>query len=394
MIIRRLREDENGQLSEVESLGFLYSANVREAAEEPLKSEVYGAFTDDDQTLMSAIYTPEYHSWCGEITLPSVGIGGVATRPEYRRGGAIRGVFEEIFRLAPEKNWVTSTLYPFSFDYYRQFGYERVFKVHTVTMRPNVLAKFPRNNDAKLYSFRNPEMKADILEVYNTYAKRHGLMYRRDEKTHAYSDDPYKTRRMTYVHYNADGKADACAVLCKEDANMTVKNLAYLDAEGLKGFLGFLRAFDGQIEEYVFNDLPSTEELDAVVGNYIDVGYDCDSCGMGRILLLETLLKNWVYPSGIGHFRLRCDDFLEWNRAVWDVSYANGKGMVTKLPYDADYDISAAIAPLSRFIMEGGYSVRTASYLDGAEIRNADCIETEDFFRAFPAQNFYIHDRF
>ena len=48
MIIRRLREDENGKLSEVESLGFCYSSDVREAAENPLRSEVYGAFDDND----------------------------------------------------------------------------------------------------------------------------------------------------------------------------------------------------------------------------------------------------------------------------------------------------------------------------------------------------------
>jgi len=394
MIIRRLRENENGQLCEVESLGFLYSANVRDAAEETLKSEVYGAFLDDDQTLMSAIYTPEYHSWCGDITLPSVGIGGVATRPEYRRGGGIRAVFEKIFQLAPERNWVTSTLYPFSFDYYRQFGYERVFKVHTVTMQANVLSCFPRNTDAKLYTFRTPEMLADILQVYNTYARRHGLMYARNEKTRAYSDDPFKSRKMTYVHYDADGKADAYATLSKDGEAMTVKDLAYIHADGLRGILGFIRTFDGQVSEYRFNDLPSTADLDAVIHNYIDVGYESDSCGMGRILLLETLLQNWVYPTGTGHFRLRCDDFLEWNRAVWDVAYENGKGIVTKLPYDAEFDIAAGIAPLSRMIMEGGYSVRTASYLDGVEIRNGNAVESEDFFRAFPAQDFYIHDRF
>ena len=392
MIIRRLREDENGQLNEVESLSFLYSADVRDAAEHPLLSEVYGAFTDDDQTLMSAIFTPEYHSWCGDITLPSVGIGGVATRPEYRRSGGIRAIFNEIFRLAPERNWVTSTLYPFSFDYYRQFGYERVFKLHTVTLQANVLSCFPRNTDAKLYSFKNKGMLADILEVYNAYAKRHGLMYRRDEKTRAYSDDPYKSKRMTYVHYDANGKADACATMCKDGEAMSVKDLAYLHADGLRGILGFIRTFDGQVNEYRFNDLPSTADLDAVIHNYIDVGYEADSCGMGRILLLETLLQNWVYPACAGCFRLRCDDFLEWNRAVFEVTYADGRGTVTKLPYDAEYDISASIAPLSRLIMEGGYSVRTASYLDGVELRNP--AEAGNFFKAFPAQNFYIHDRF
>ncbi len=392
MIIRRLKENENGQLNQVQCIGFMVSGNVREAAEDKLHSEVYGAFCDDDQTLMAAIFTPEYHSWCGDETLPSVGIGGVATRPEYRRHGCIRAIFQEIFSHAPERGWVTSTLYPFSFDYYRQYGYERVFKKYTVTFPAGVLDCFPRNGDAKLYDFAHPEVLADVLTVYNAYAKKHGLMYKRTEKCRAYSDDPYETRRMTYVHYDENGQPDATATVKKDDDTLQVYNLAWLHPAGLRGMLGFIRCFDGQISEYRFDDLPSPDCLEHVIHNYIDVEYEAESCGMGRVLLLGTLLEKWVYPKENGHFRLRCEDNLDWNRAVWDVTYGEGKATVVKLPYEEAYDISAAIAPLSRMIMEGGFTPDLAMYLDGVDVVNAE--GTGDFCKAFPKQDFYLHDRF
>ncbi len=391
MIVRRIKENENAGLAKVECMGFLYSANLREAAEGTVDSEAYGAFTDDEKTMMAAIYTPEYHSWCGDETLASVGIGGVASIPEFRRHGCVRAIFQKIFSLAPERGWVTSTLYPFSFDYYRQFGYERVFKKYTVTCPAHVLDCCPRNCDVKLYDYEHPEVLDDVLLVYNTYAKKHGLMYRRDEKCRAYSKDPYKSMKMTYVHYT-NGAPDATATVHRDHEAMEVSQLAWLNPTGLRGILGFIRAFDGQVNEYRFDDLPSPDCLEHVLHNYIDIGYEADSCGMGRVLLLGTLLEKWVYPKAAGHFRLRCEDDLEWNRAVWDVTYADGKATVVKLPYEEAYDISAAVAPMSRIIMEGGFTAELAAYLDGVEIVNED--GTEAFCRAFPKCDFYLHDRF
>ncbi len=392
MIIRRIQKHENGQLSRVQCLGFMFSGDMREADQGEMNSEAYGAFCDDDKTLMAAIYTPEYQSWCGEETLGSVGIGGVATRPEYRRHGCIRAIFNEIFSHAVERGWVTSTLYPFSFDYYRQYGYERVFKKYTVTFPTQVLDCCPRNCDVKLYDFDHPEVLADILTVYNAYAKRHGLMYQRTEKRHPYRDDPYKKERLTYVHYGENGTPDATATVHKDDEALEVRELAWLHPAGLCGILGFLRAYDGQVSEYRFDDLPSPDCLEHVIHNYIDVGYEADSCGMGRVLLLETLLQKWVYPAGTGHFRIRCEDFLEWNRAVFDVTWENGKGTVVKLPFEADYDLTAAIPSLSRMIMEGGFTPDLAAYLDGVTIVSET--GTADFCKAFPRKNFYLHDRF
>ena len=116
MIIRRLREDENGKLDAVQSLAFSFSYDMEESDGHGLNSEVYGAFLDDGETLTATIFTPEYDSlYCGK-TFKSVGIGGVASVPEYRRMGAVRAIFDEIFRMAPERGWATSFLYPFSYN--------------------------------------------------------------------------------------------------------------------------------------------------------------------------------------------------------------------------------------------------------------------------------------
>ncbi len=387
MTIRQLKENENGVLDAIQSIAYGGSNNVRESEKEPLEDEVWGAF-DDDGTCMATVFTPEYKSWYYGKTVTCVGIGGVATLPEYRRRGAVRGIFTEIFRQAPERGWAVSYLYPFSFDYYRQFGYEMLFKKHRMVLTMKVLSKFPRNSDAKLYTFRNPEMKKDILAVYNAFAETRRTMFMRDENTHAYSDDPYSSKRWTYIHYSGN-TPDALVTIRLENDGLTIRELCYTSRDALCSMLGFLRAFDGQAFEIRFTDLPDTQDLDAVIGEYVDVEYSSEASGMGRILLLEKLLKNTVYPLEHGCFRLRCDDMLEWNCGVWEVHYGDGLVHVSKLPWDSEYDISASIQSLSRLILCGGYTTESASYLPDVEVKNGD-----DFFRAFPEGRCYVLDRF
>ena len=111
MIVRRLRPNENGKLDAIQSLAFSFSYDMEESDGDGLDEEVYGAFLDDGETLIATIFTPEFNSfYCGKA-YKSVGIGGVATVPEYRRMGAVRAIFGEIFRQAPERGWATS--FPF-----------------------------------------------------------------------------------------------------------------------------------------------------------------------------------------------------------------------------------------------------------------------------------------
>ena len=387
MIIRRLKENEHGVLDAIQSIAYGGSNNVRESEKNPLKSEVWGAF-DDDGICMATVFTPEYKSWYFGKNVACVGIGGVATLPEYRRRGAVREIFNEIFRQAAERDWAVSYLYPFSFDYYRQFGYEMVFKKYKMVFPMKALAKFSRTTDVKLYSFKNPEMKKDILEVYNAFAKTHRTMFVRGENTRAYSDDPYASRRWTYVHYTGD-TPDALATIRLEDDGLTIRELCYTSRDALCSMLGFLRAFDGQAFELRFTDLPDTRDLDAVIGEYVDVEYYSEASGMARIILLEKLLKKTAYPLEHGCFRLRCDDTLEWNRGVWDVHYGDGLIRVEKLPYDSEYDISASIQSLARLMLCGGYTAESAAYLPDVDVKNGD-----DFFRAFPDGRCYVLDRF
>ena len=63
----------------------------------------------------------------GSEMIKTVLTGGVNTFVENRRGGNVRKIFDRIHTVSAEQeDCAVSLLHPFSFAYYRKFGYEKV----------------------------------------------------------------------------------------------------------------------------------------------------------------------------------------------------------------------------------------------------------------------------
>ena len=393
MIIRRLREDEQGKLDAIQSLAFSFPFDKDESDGHGLTAEVYGAFLDDGETLTATIFTPEYRSYYNGKAFPAFGIGGVASLPEYRRLGAVRAIFNHIFSLVPERGWATSYLYPFSFPFYRQFGYERVIKRHAMKFPASVLEDFPRNPQAKLYERDGAVRKEDLLSVYNAWAEKYNITYARDMRSWAWSEKPHQSQDFTYLWFDAAGTPAAYATFSCKHGCMNVRELCYLSPYALRGILGFLRMFEGQVWEYNFTEVPEGCDLDLLLSRYTDIEYREENGAMGRVLLPGVLLENNRYPEEHGHFRLRIDDFLDYSRGVWDVEYEHGSASVRKLPFDEAYDVSMTVPPMTRLLLGSELlDCDHALYLNGVTIENR--AGANDLFRAFPKRPSVLFERF
>lgn len=62
--------------------------------------------------------------WWGQALLPSRSVGGVATDPDEQKLGYAGGLMVEAMHLFREQGCVVSPLWPFSFAYYRKYGWE------------------------------------------------------------------------------------------------------------------------------------------------------------------------------------------------------------------------------------------------------------------------------
>ncbi len=69
-------------------------------------------------------------------------IGGVVTRPDMRRMGAVRESLDVLFEYMHEEGIPFSTLLPFDVPFYRMFGYEGIYRICNISMPVRSLSRY------------------------------------------------------------------------------------------------------------------------------------------------------------------------------------------------------------------------------------------------------------
>lgn len=375
MEVRLLTKREIPEYQKISAASFMWKFNPE--TDNELKDGVYGAF-DDKGRLVAGLETPLFTgNYCGKL-LPVIGIGGVAAMPEYRRGGSVRAIFNELERLAPEKGWAMGFLYPFSINYYSKFGYAYTNRLISVSVDFAKLTAFERSNSVTLFDGKGFD---ELFALHNKCALRYNLMTLREDK-HFFCDKPFENARYTYIWRYPDGSAGAYAdfEIDRQTKSLNARDLWFLDGEALRGIIGFLRNYDGVASKLVIGHLPQTSALLDLFSQVDGVAYSFAGCPAGRIYDLPTILKANDYPQSTGRFVLRCIDSVEQNNGVFEVEYSGGRCCVTENS-GAEPDITLDACACARILLSGrGFTAESARVLDGVEL-DGNCV---DFFRAFP----------
>ncbi len=386
MITRKLcKEKDFQQFSEVSASAFIHNAEETTFDED---IDIFGAFINDGKTLISQIECEFKENWyCGK-TITCAAIGGVASKPEYRRSGGVRETFNAVFENALNKGADISILYPFSLEYYRKFGYETISRYIFAECSFKTFEKIERFSDVVLLT----EDNKDIIEkIYNTVAAKNNMMFARPGAKN-FCTSAYKECRYTY--FIDDGKSMGYVYLIPDRAKriINVEEIIFTDKTALMKLLGFLKIYDGNYEFINFNKLPVNSPVLELISDENKLIKRClHHGGAGRILNIENILKATVYPEKKGEFSLKITDAqIECNNGIFSVKYENGKGYITK-SNSGDYDIALDIRAASRIILgREGLTADEISYMENTELKT-DC---NDFLRAFPKATTVFYDVF
>ncbi|MCL2508504.1 MAG: GNAT family N-acetyltransferase [Oscillospiraceae bacterium] len=386
MIIRDLQPNDAMQHCKVSSSAFIWNVDPEKDVKLPDESAI-GAFMDDGTTMMAEIEHENFNVFYGSGTLGCVGIGGVASKPEYRRHGAVRQLFLEVERRAASNGWDVGILYPFSTSYYRLFGYENLARFCDAKINFKYLSFIERNCDVDLFEGDN---LAPLLELYNKTARQYNLAFRRESDRY-FGKKPYETCNYTYMWRNKDGEYRAYATyqVSRAESAVQVGEIGFLDRESLLGILGFLRCYDGNQEYISFGKLPLNSPLFDVIPDSNKFERRMFNLGSGRIYNVEKVLAQNIYPKEYGRFSLSIEDSMPENAGIYDVEYQNGAAQIAKR--DAgDYDIALDAACAAKLLLSGGCTLQAMRYWPGARILR----ENEDAIRAFPDRNTFFMDGF
>lgn len=322
--------------------------------------------------------------------IPSLCIGGVGTAPEYRRGGNVRKLFDYAFEKSASMPWAVALLHPFSSDYYRRMGFERVCDHRIITLPITALSHIPRYNELGPFQ---PDQLQDILDLYNHCSLQRNVTIER------FDDSRYGNGEGIYV-YPAHGTPRGYVKISSKaeftvnrmaKGVLTVHEIVFSDPESLLACLGFLRMFEGELDTVRFENIAATPEVESILSEYTQLDIQLVPDVAARVLNTQAMLRANDYPKEMGAFTLRVTDDLPAVAGTFHVQYGAGKVEIERLGDDAACDLQIT-APTLTQIMYGYENVtpETALYMRGVTLYN----RSGDFFRAFPKRICGIYEHF
>ncbi|MFW6293986.1 MAG: GNAT family N-acetyltransferase [Spirochaetota bacterium] len=338
---------------------------------------------------VSTVVSHEFAMSYDGAFVPMAGIGGVATLPEHRRRGHVRTLFRAAFDEMRERAQVFSALFPFSFPYYRMFGYELAHTRDAYVLPLDAVDVRSRGGSLQRVEGAIDELRA----VYDAFATGRNLAMERTDRMweSRMKADVYRDQVFTYLHRDDAGRPRAYVTFhperYRDDAyEALVRDIAFDGHDALRGLLAHVAVFPPHTRRARLA-LPSDVPLHALVPEPYVVEQTRSASMMARVADVPAALeaKRW---SGSGELVVRVrDDGMDWNDGIfvveWDAGQARA-GQTTREP-----QITADVRALSRLLC-GYVDAGTAARCGFIE----STLEPEELSRLLPAKPRYQNDPF
>jgi predicted acetyltransferase len=380
----------------IQSIAFVYSMDEKEQKAqldkdpgEPVRR--IGHFSEDG-TLTACMALPEYAVYFDGHLVKMVGVGGVASLPEHRHGGAVRALFQAALRDMHAGGAVFSALYPFSHAFYRQFGYELCALAMAYELPMEALKPFRCGAQARMVAAGD---SADAVKaLYAATSPRHNLATRRTDADwqRALPADPLKERVYPYLLSDETGPS-AYLVIAAEGAFPDekcahVRELVFAHPKGLRDALGFLHRLSAQYGK-VRIALPGDVPLPALLAANYDIEPVVRQRPMARVVNAAEALSLARYEDGTAYTLRVQDDGIPENDAAFSVIRQNGQTTVERLPQGHPTDCEMDVRTLAQLLL-GFMSFDEALYKPDLVVRaNADSLR-----RAFGKKSVYLTEYF
>lgn len=393
MIIRKIKPEELKRTNELFSIAFEFaednSKNAQEVYEDTINNpssrdnlywmERYAAFEDDDKTMMSFFVAKPYPVHFDGHHCTMTGIGGVATLPQYRRRGGIRGCFEKALVDMYESGYEFSYLYPFSTAYYRKFGYELCLEQVQYKLKLAFLPNYNVGGYCELAEPGNLHLE-EIKTIHESWQKKYNMMVENDDCDYLWltNTNPVKEQVYTYLYKDNSGTPKAYFCFKNEDTPegrvLNCSRFVYADLEGFKGLLNLARSFASDHVAISFA-LPTDQYITALLPEWSMGAGSCQRLlgGMARVIHVEKVLQKARY-KGTGKIRIAVNDpYIKENNRIFHVSFEDGKATTVtseKMPCDnvvSVTDIYLHITDFSRLII-GCLETEQIEFLENAVV--------------------------
>jgi predicted acetyltransferase len=399
--VRQLRKEEIEQSLRLASFAFQYTIPKEEwetAILNEVPAEVWGGF-DGDQLVAQVRIRPLRTYLQGRI-VEMGGIAAVASWPEYRRGGIVASLLIRSLSVMKEAGQSISFLTPFSFAFYRRYGWETYTDRKRLTVETALL---PRIESARVPGqVVRVDQDIDLLSpLYELYASKFNGMLNRSKE---WSKELLERKKgQVSVYRDVQGVPQGYVHYQVKSNELFIHELITLNHEAQLGLWRYIANHDSMIQKVVYM-APSNDSLSFLLDNP-RIKQEIEPYFMARVVDVEKLIEQYSFlPSMDRKARWSenkpvslsihiHDPYALWNDGLWELTVAaDGSATISRMEADqhtALMPLSCDIQTLSTLLM--GYM--RANYLyeigrlqgdrDAAQLLEAIVPESTTFLSDF-----------
>ncbi len=348
------------------------------------KEDLYGASFTEGGPLAGSIVINNKTSRFDGHTVKMGGVGGVATLPAERRGGAIRACMELALRDMYDNGYALSHLYPFSTAYYRQFGYAPAGQSLRWKVKLSDLKRLPNAGGTVRQLFPGDDL-SPLLEIYNKmYGGTNFSCLRVTFDKDLEGDKPLSNKRWIFLW---EGPESMGFMVCSRALDSLIcyphfglpNALLFTDVTALIGLLNFVyTSFIANFDTIQFT-VPAHMDLTALLPELSSMEYAPVLNGMARAVNAEMLLK-LCRCKGQGSIVIKVTDgILSENNDTFALTFAPGAENRVERTGSAP-DITMDVGDLS-VLLGGARDTSSIELSPGIAVSNPSAPLEQVFYR-------------
>ncbi|MGX7197666.1 GNAT family N-acetyltransferase [Enterococcus olivae] len=279
-------------------------------------SKHYGSY-DEDRLVSQVIATPLKVHFFDQLFDMS-GIGFVSSDPGYRGEGRIDQLMSQMLSDCQEQGVTLSYLAPFSYPFYRRYGYELVFERISYQLPSH---QWPDSKKGSGHVRRQPweEAKEIIKNIYETSNRKNQGGLHRENWWYEYK---FHIQRPYYfaVYYNAAGEAEGYLVYQIKDGLFDCAEWEFLTGEAYTG-----------LNRYIATHKESVREIRYEQGYNKNSGFFLNETPLAKAVIRPEMMVRIVdlqqfmqrYPleklERSFAFVIEEDRYAPWNQGIFEI---------------------------------------------------------------------------
>ncbi len=320
MEIRRLSEADKPSAYYLASLAFSHGRRAMDWADDPNQADFVGYGVWENGNLHAQVVILDYRIHMGpEVVVPMGGIAGVACLPASRGRGYVRAAMLRALEHMRDAGQVVSILFPFSFDFYRQLGWEWVGVERRYSVPSNILKRADETDRCRQAT---TDDRPAIANLYRQFSQSYRGMLDRDERLWCrLLDDRPDYYTVTFLYEGTRGIEGYLTYSGGSGECVDISEFICTSNAARRGLLGLLRRMNMQTRRFAWS-APEDDPLWYVFCHH-GVETRIAPVTQARVVDIGRALNAYrPFLETKGAFTLRVvDEQAPWNDAVWRVEF-------------------------------------------------------------------------